>query len=42
MGEVELSDILFAKLAGWEAVKQARGLVAGRIGLSALIGSRRC
>ncbi|MDB6064562.1 MAG: helicase [Pedosphaera sp.] len=28
MSEVELNDVLFAKLAGWEAVKQARGLVA--------------
>ncbi len=27
MSDVELSDGLFAKLAGWEAVKQARGLL---------------
>ena len=29
MSSVELNDALFAKLAGWEAVKQARGLLAG-------------
>ena len=28
MSQVELSDALFAKLAGWEAVKQARNLLA--------------
>jgi superfamily II DNA or RNA helicase len=28
VGEVQLSDALLAQLAGWEAVKQARGLVA--------------
>ncbi len=28
MSNVELSDALFAKLAGWEAVKQARSLIA--------------
>src|SRR3954468_177540 len=28
MGNVELNDALFAKLAGWEAVKQARSLLA--------------
>ncbi len=28
MSNVELSDALLAKLAGWDAVKQARGLVA--------------
>ena len=32
MGDLQLSDILLAKLAGWEVVKQARGLVAaGRV-----------
>src|SRR5580658_8699567 len=32
MSELQLSDILLAKLAGWEVVKQARGLVAsGRV-----------
>src|SRR5580698_7935677 len=32
MAETQLSDILFAKLAGWEVVKQARALVAaGRV-----------
>jgi superfamily II DNA or RNA helicase len=32
MGELQLSDILLAKLAGWEVVKQARCLVAaGRV-----------
>jgi superfamily II DNA or RNA helicase len=32
MGELQLSDILLAKLAGWEVVKQARALVAaGRV-----------
>jgi superfamily II DNA or RNA helicase len=32
MGELQLSDILLAKLAGWEVVKQARSLVAsGRV-----------
>src|SRR6266446_2371387 len=29
MSNVELSDALLAKLAGWEAVKKARGLLAG-------------
>ncbi|MDB6121338.1 MAG: hypothetical protein JWQ71_331 [Pedosphaera sp.] len=28
MSNVELNDILFAKLAGWEAVKQARSMLA--------------
>ena len=28
MSELELTDALFARLAGWEAVKAARGLVA--------------
>jgi superfamily II DNA or RNA helicase len=28
MSEVQLSDILLARLAGWDAVKEARGLVA--------------
>src|SRR4051812_41854471 len=27
MSNVELNDILFARLAGWEAVKQARGML---------------
>jgi superfamily II DNA or RNA helicase len=32
MGELQLSDLLLAKLAGWEVIKQARGLVAsGRV-----------
>jgi superfamily II DNA or RNA helicase len=32
MSELELSDVLLAKLAGWEAVKQARALLAaGRV-----------
>src|SRR5271168_4784302 len=32
MDEVQLTDILLAKLAGWEVVKQARGLVSsGRV-----------
>src|SRR5580692_11108284 len=32
MGDPQLSDILLAKLAGWEVVKQARALVAtGRV-----------
>jgi superfamily II DNA or RNA helicase len=32
MGQLQLSDILLAKLAGWEVVKQARGiLAAGRV-----------
>src|SRR5580704_4614809 len=32
MGNVELNDALFAKLAGWEAVKAARALIAaGRV-----------
>ncbi len=32
MGELQLSDILLAKLAGWEVVKQARSLLAaGRV-----------
>ena len=32
MGDLELSDILLAKLAGWEVVKQARALLAaGRV-----------
>ncbi len=35
MSNVELTDALFAKLAGWEAVKAARGLVAsGRVSSS--------
>ena len=28
-GEIQLTDSLLAKLAGWDAVKQARSLVAG-------------
>src|SRR5580704_19130901 len=32
MGDLQLTDILLAKLGGWEVVKQARGLVAaGRV-----------
>ncbi len=32
MSDLQLSEILFAKLAGWEVIKQARGLVAsGRV-----------
>src|SRR5580658_7864865 len=32
MGDLQLTDILLAKLAGWEVVKQARALVAsGRV-----------
>ena len=29
MGDLQLNEVLFAKLAGWEAVKHARGLVTG-------------
>ncbi len=29
MGDLQLNEVLLARLAGWEAVKHARGLVAG-------------
>ena len=32
MGDPQLSDILLAKLAGWEVVQQARALVAKQVG----------